>query len=117
MDSESKSQVKESSVSVPVENRFGSVLKPLVAFLSQDTVSSDILLWTQRCAAHPAHHLSVLGNLCMDGQKNRRRTDIELIRFFSLEIVELNTETAEDNIIQKNLKETYQIKKYYGQIT
>jgi hypothetical protein len=40
MDSESKSQVKESSVSVPVENRFGSVLKPLVAFLCQDTVSS-----------------------------------------------------------------------------
>ncbi len=67
MDSESKSQVKESSVSVPVETRFGSVLKPLVAFLSQDTVSSDILLWTQRCAAHPANHLSLLGNLCMDG--------------------------------------------------
>jgi hypothetical protein len=67
MDSESKSQVKESSVSVPVENRFGSVLKPLVAFLCQDTVSSDMLLWTQRCAAHPAHRPSLVGNFCMDG--------------------------------------------------
>jgi hypothetical protein len=45
---------------------------------SKSQVSSDILLWTQRCAAHPAHRLSLVGNLCMDGQKNRRRTDIEL---------------------------------------
>jgi hypothetical protein len=111
MDSESKSQVKESSVSVPVENRFGSVLKPLVAFLSQDTVSSDILLWTQRCAAHPAHRLSLVGNLCMDGAhpptnysdtvkedtekdtEEDTEDDIipELIDFLRLEIVEQNS--------------------------
>jgi hypothetical protein len=48
MDSEFKSQVKESSVFCPVKNRFASVLKPLSGFL------------------------------CQDGQKNRRRTDIEL---------------------------------------
>jgi hypothetical protein len=107
MDSESKSQVKESSVFVPVENRFGNVLKPLVAFLCQDTVSSDILLWTQRCAAH---RLSLVGNFCMDGAhpptnysdtvKEDTEEDPEedteddiipdLIRFFRLEIVELS---------------------------
>jgi hypothetical protein len=121
MDSESKSQVKESSASVPVETRFGSVLKPLVAFLSQDTVSSDLLLWTQRCAAH---RLSLVGKLCMDGahpptnysdtvkedteedpeEDTEDDTIPDLIRFFRLEIVELNTETAEENIIPELIK-------------
>jgi hypothetical protein len=36
MDSESKSQVKESSVFCPVKKRFASVLKPLGGFLCQD---------------------------------------------------------------------------------
>jgi hypothetical protein len=48
MDGEFKSQLKESSVFCPVKNRFASVLKPLGGFL------------------------------CQDGQKNRKRTDIEL---------------------------------------
>ena len=48
MDSESKSQAKKSSLCVPVETRFASVLKPLVA------------------------------SICQEGQQNRKRTDIPL---------------------------------------
>jgi hypothetical protein len=97
---------------------------------SKSNVSSDILLWTQRCAAH---RLSLVGNICMDGAHahtnhyfspfERQPSDTvkedteenteedteddiipELIRFFTLEIVEFNTETAEENIIPELIK-------------
>ncbi len=93
---------------------------------SKSNFSSDILLWTQRCAAH---RLSLVGNICMDGAhahtnhyfspfeqqpsdtvKEDTEEDTEddiipdLIRFFTLEIVELNTETAEENIIPELIK-------------
>jgi hypothetical protein len=120
MDSESKSQVKESSVFVPVEIRFASVLKPLGGFLCHDGQKNrkrtDIALAILHRVCIPP-----IVCICMDGShpptnyyftnferqpsdnvkedtEEDTEDDIipELIRFFSLEIVELNTETAKE---------------------